>query len=140
MSKQLDRLPEEVYVSAVLAERLEIASDLAITIHGVKPMLARDKPATPGIMLLVGWLYFTVFFRNPRPGAHVLKIVIRDRTWVQRFELTSLVLEHAGNSEVAARRIPISVSYPKDQCFLCVVVDDVDRAVIPLTVRPKTGE
>ncbi len=128
-----DPKQDETYASAIIAERREDVAPETVTLHNVRPKTLYPSPDVPGKYFINGELYFWIFFRNPRPGAHTLRVVFRDRFWNVKAQIEFGPIEKARADEVEARSEPLQkYLLNDDRYYVCVQVDGVDRAVVPI--------
>lgn len=127
----------EIFVSGVLADRIEPEGDAGVlTLHGVRPPVVWVEPGATHARLR-SYLYVSVMLDRVRPGAHALRLVLRDEHDRQLYALDIMSMESGTGSQVGARIIPLDLQFPATATGLqlAVQVDGRDRFRTPLKVR-----
>jgi hypothetical protein len=124
---------DDAFVSAVLAESVELNhAKRTATLHGVGMPIV-ELPVGADQVRYTATLYYTLYMRNPRPGAHQVRVVVRHDDAREPLVLDSFVLEKV-IGELEARTTLVDVGMTSGRYFVCVEVDGQDRAVLPLVV------
>jgi hypothetical protein len=128
----------DVYVAALLCQRIEELPENRQTLHGVgmAPSFMRAKGE---LVRFEAELYFTLFFTIGRGAPHAGRLLLRDRSgeivhWSE-FE----AMERAGKLEVNPRSLTVAHDLPRALFFLCLEIDGADRWVTPIDTRACRG-
>lgn len=134
---------EQVFVSAVLADRVETdAMTRSMTIFGARPPVA-EVLVGASMARLTCQLYFTIYFRRARPGAHRLFVVVRTMSGTKSAEAELPPIETSRNDQIGAQVRPIDITFPLGGALLSIEVDGIARFVTPIFAQepsPRSDE
>lgn len=129
----------DAYVSVVFAKRVTGGGSEDLVLHGVGPAFA---PVAPGEMTgeLIGVLYVTVYFRNPRVGSHEIVVTIREPG--SELDIASFGPEISERPSpydgFEAKTMKVYVELERGLYLFCVKVDGVVRSVLPVVVAEES--